>query len=241
MSDPYQILSWDSDFFGFKVAQLANPDLNPSTLGVLLRALRENAVGLVYWASNPHDEGSQRAALMHGGFLADRRIMYVRIADRVPENASSVPVEQYAQLEADSSLESLALQAGAFSRFNTDPRISRDKFELLYRIWIRRSADRTLAHAILVTRQSGKIVGMITVGEKRGRGHIGLVAVDEAMRGRKIGSSLLVASLVWFREHGYATVEVVTQGANVAGCKLYENFGFRPEKSENIYHFWLKE
>jgi dTDP-4-amino-4,6-dideoxy-D-galactose acyltransferase len=79
---------------------------------------------------------------------------------------------------------------------------------------------------------------MVPVGEKNGRGDIGLLAVDSSMRGKKLGIALVNAAQQWTIENGFTTAQVVTQGENVSACRFYEKCGYRIDKIENVYHFW---
>jgi len=137
-------------------------------------------------------------------------------------------------------LEHLAVEAGIYSRFRVDPRIPKEKCADLYSRWIRNSTNRQLADAVLVARQSGKIVGMVTVGVKNGAGDIGLIATDASVRGNKLGSALVLAAQEWARKRGLKRAQVVTQGENTAACKLYEKCGYRAARTENFYHFWIQ-
>ena len=65
------------------------------------------------------------------------------------------------------------------------------------------------------------------------------IAVDENYRGKGLGAGLVRSANAWFLKQGYFVAQVVTQGRNLAACKLYENCGYSLEKIENYYHFWL--
>jgi len=93
--------------------------------------------------------------------------------------------------------------------------------------------------AVLVVRRADKVVGMATVGAKDGRGFIGLFAVDADMRGKNVGVSLIYAAQDWTRRMGLRFAQVVTQGENIGACKLYKKCGYRIEKIEYFYHFWI--
>jgi dTDP-4-amino-4,6-dideoxy-D-galactose acyltransferase len=80
---------------------------------------------------------------------------------------------------------------------------------------------------------------MVTVGEKQGRGDIGLLAVAAGMQGSNVGVSLVRAAREWARRKGYRLAQVVTQGENVPACRLYEKCGYAIDKVEHFYHFWI--
>ena len=45
----YQLLPWDSDFFGFKVARILAKNLGTPALKEILGALREEKIGRASW------------------------------------------------------------------------------------------------------------------------------------------------------------------------------------------------
>lgn len=240
----YKILDWDSGFFGFTVTRIIPERMRLQDLGDALRSMQREKVTLAYWASNPHDSESQEAALSCGGFLADRKITYVIDAEEMHRGLLPVDslalVEEFNDLKATPELEDLAIQAGIYSRFNVDPKIPAGRFVDLYTLWIHNSVNKKIADSVLVVRNEGKIVGMVTVGAKNDRADIGLVAVDASMRGRSLGPAMVQAAQKWALNNGFSAAQVVTQGDNLAACRLYEKCGYRIDKVENLYHFWVQ-
>jgi dTDP-4-amino-4,6-dideoxy-D-galactose acyltransferase len=239
----YQLLPWDSNFFGFNVARILPKHLGTPALKGILGALREANVSLAYWAADPNDKDSAHAARECQGFLADRKITFAleaaELRKRSPLVTSTALVEEFSGQTSPPELEALAVQAGEFSRFRVDPRIPQECFLELYRLWIRKSVTGELAEKVFVVRNvAGTIVGMVTVGEKDGRGDIGLLAVDSSARGRNLGVALVAAAQQWALDRGFQVAQVVTQGENVPACRFYEKCGYRIERVEHVYHFW---
>jgi dTDP-4-amino-4,6-dideoxy-D-galactose acyltransferase len=237
----HEILPLDSEIFGFGVARILPATLTPEELARILASLKEQGVRLVFWASDPGDGGSQRAAQACEGFLADRKATYlVDLALAPPRPVGTAwPCREYADGACCPDLEALALEVARHSRFGADPRIPVTGSSTLYRTWIRNSVNRTVADAVLVACQADRIIGMATVGVKNGRGFIGLFAVAPGMREQKVGVSLVRAAQAWTAERGLRYAQVVTQQDNVAACRLYEKSGFRLERVEYFYHFWI--
>ncbi len=238
----FQILDWDSAFFGMRVAKILPNRLAVGELEQVISHMRGEKVALAYWASDPNDEESQRAAQVCHGFLADKKTTFVMELGQnsKPAEDSGWVVEEYTDAIPNSELEHLAIQAGIYCRFRVDRRIPEEKFKELYRLWIRNSTNKRMADAVLVARHAGKIAGMVTVKEKNGAGDIGLIAVDADMRGNKLGVALVRAVQEWSRKRGLKLAQVVTQQENAAACKLYEKCGYRAAKVENFYHFWIQ-
>jgi len=236
------MLEWDTDFFGFAVARITPYRLTASELESILALLKKRNVSLAYWASDPSDSQSHRSAKLSGGFLADKKITYGMNLRNVPDArlpAGEISIEEYLEPLPDAALESLALESGVFSRFNADPKISKEQFESLYKLWILNSVSKKFADAVFVARDKGGIVGMATVSTKNDCGHIGIIAVDRSMRRRHVGVDLVRTAQRWFVSKDCKTAQVVAQKDNLAACNLYEKCGFHIEKTEHFYHFWL--
>ncbi len=242
MRNTYQILRWDTVFFGFIVARIIPHRLTADELEYTLALLKKQNVSLVYWASDPLDNESQRSAKLLGGFLADKKRTYVFDLQGVSNaylQEVSTNIEEYLNPLPNSALEALALKSGVFSRFNIDPKFLKKQYESLYKLWILNSVNKKIADTVFVAKDRGKIIGMVTVSKKNYCGRIGIIAVDESMRGKNVGVDLVSTAQKWFILQGCKIMQVVTQGDNIAGCRLYEKCGFHIEKTEHFYHFWL--
>ena len=234
----YQKLDWDTNFFGFLVAKIQPITLSPLELRQQLTTLREQGVRLVYWATP--NASSQTMAEAAGGRLVDKKVTYRIDLTTLPlGQAQNSPVVEYTALTVSEDLIQLAIQAGLYSRFRIDPQMDQKKFRELYTLWVVNSCNKKLAQAVLVIRDHERCVAMVTVGEKNGYGDIGLVAVAASQRGKGYGQKLIRAVQTWFVQHGYTTSQVVTQGDNIAACKLYEKCGYTQASLEYYYHFWL--
>ena len=238
-SKGYEVLGWDSDFFGYKVARVANQSLNERSLRRIISEMDSDGVRLAYLTAG--DETSSDAGKKLGGHLACRRATY---ACSLPPTAKAggkgkTRVEEYLETVPDHALEALALCAGEYSRFKTDPRIGDELFRRLYLQWIRNSTDKSFADAVLVTRGKDAITGFITTKVADGGGSIGLIAVAANERGKDLGSALLEAAGKWLNSKGCDTAYVSTQKSNEAACRLYERCGYRLDRIEDVYHIWL--
>ena len=235
----FEILEWDSQFFGWKVARLNDPKLSVSELPPVLSALNAQGARLVYWARAEALNDDEAVAL--GGRLVDEKTTYAMDLRSCPDIALAdvQGVEPHDPSMPKADLIALALQSAAYSRFGVDPDIPTEKAQGLYRIWMERSLRREIAQEVLVLREGERVVGMVTLGEKSGRADIGLIAVDASSRGKQHGQKLVRAAQQWFVAQGHERAQVVTQGRNAPACRLYEKCGYALEKREYFYHFWL--
>jgi dTDP-4-amino-4,6-dideoxy-D-galactose acyltransferase len=275
-------LVWDSNHFGFPVAQIVEPRLSERELASALRQARRQETQLVYWSCPP--EQTVPVALLHefGGLLADRKVTYQKalaahsaaeggvllwegeapaepaVAARPeprPPTRGHYPaapggltpelmIRPYPQGPASPALVELALAAGVHSRFRVDRRIPAGRFTGLFQTWIQRSTRHELADAVLVAAPSDRpeeILAMVTLSETGGTGHIDLVAVAEAARGRGLGLQMLQAAESWMLGRGAKMAQVVSQRANRPACGLYQRAGYHVLDVKHVYHFWTQE
>lgn len=242
----YRILEWDSEFFGFTVAQISttSEEANAGQLECVLAELRRNTVRLAYWSTRADVPGGYCAAGLGGRLVDEKTTFLVALASVGSPIANALSndvfVEPYDSSMSKAELRELAIQSGEFSRFAIDPKIPKAKFEEMYAIWIEKSLAKEIADEVLVVRNNdGRVVGMTTLGHKNDRGDIGLLGVDAKFRGRHFGEMLVRHAQQWFIARGYKYAQVVTQGANAPACRLYAKCGFAVEMIEHFYHFWL--
>lgn len=237
--DVFELLPWDSGFFGFRVARINRADIPPAALRGVIETLRAASVRLVYWgAASP--PGPDHLAGLNARFVDEKTTLTADFST-VQGIPGSIPpeIEFHDAAMPAADFEALALQSGEHSRFAVDPMIPRAKYEELYRIWIRGSLDRTLARETLVIRREGRAVAMLTLCDKGGRGDLGLIAVDAAHRGRGYGELLVRAGQRWFLDHGLVRGQVVTQAASPRAVALYQKCGYVVAKVEYFHHIWL--
>jgi dTDP-4-amino-4,6-dideoxy-D-galactose acyltransferase len=239
MGKGYQYLKWDSEVFGFSVARLTMSKYEESYLFLTLKRLKESNYRLVYWCIQGVENKTIRS---HGGTLVDEKVTYIKDLKSEPKVSldSLYSIAPYSQKESEHALLDLAQESGAYSRFRLDPLFPRRLFEKLYNIWMMRSVRREIAHEVLVAKDiDGILCGVVTLGEVRGKGDVGLLAVSFRARGQGIGRLLMANAERYFLKHGHTKAQVVTQRKNTKACHLYESCGYKVEKIEKIYHFWL--
>jgi dTDP-4-amino-4,6-dideoxy-D-galactose acyltransferase len=232
-------LPWDTEFFGFKVARLVPGRFVVAELKLQLAQLWEQEVELVYWGSDPEDSLSQTAATANHGLLVDRKTVFVRRLDGFVGNAvERYEVRSFPKDGWSDVLAKLAVQIGQYSRFHKDHHFSSATWQKLYLTWMQNSVNRTIADDVLVIRDAGLVVAVVTVRARENFGEIGLLGVQESRRGAGLGRALVDAAMHWFSEKQLSYVRVVTQGDNQLACQLYKACGFSVDSVENFYHFW---
>jgi dTDP-4-amino-4,6-dideoxy-D-galactose acyltransferase len=254
-TEPCELLQWDSDFFGLKIARLLGSNLNPALADEVDIWCQRQGVDCLYARLRPDDPKNGRTVLGYGYRLVDVRVTLEREIDRGLDNnldalgAPRACVVRPAQPRDLPALQRTARARHRDTRFFFDGNFPPERCEDLYERWITASF-RGEAQAVWVAQadeiqaenmeHNGECIGYITCHldgpEKPGR--IGLFAVDATFTGRGVGRALVRAATSWFALQGLTRVSVVTQGRNVGALRLYERCGFCTAAVELFYHKW---
>lgn len=228
-------LKWDSSFFGFKVSRI---DLfNNADLREMLTANYSNK-SLLNYVFTKH-KLRKDILLDFSGSLGDTKIIFKKkiTSMNIIENSLN-SIEGFKYEYSKKKMYQLAFLSGKFSRFNTDPNISRNKFEELYKLWVDNSISGKFASKVFVYIEENEIIGFVTLSVKDGCGEIGLIAVDKNHQGKSIGSKLIAKVEMYLLEKGIENLKVPTQEANINAVKFYKKNNFKIIERTFIYHFW---
>jgi dTDP-4-amino-4,6-dideoxy-D-galactose acyltransferase len=229
MSDPAELLEWDSEFFGRRIARVQ---------GTLQDSVFEWCAAhhidcLYYLAAN--DPLTIAAAENLRFSLVDIRVTYERPLAGPPASPPDIREVRPSDVE---QLKRIAARSFTDSRFYADPHFARAQCDALYATWIERDCQEDRGQ-VLVAQHDGAPAGFVTCQCDAGTGSIGLIAVDAAAQGKGIGRRLVTAALHHFVARGMACSTVVTQARNLASQRLYQNCGYRLRSSALWYHRWF--
>lgn len=225
-----QKLNWDSAFFGYPVGRVDMNSIGSFDFTGLHKDLMKYK--LVYIFSK-----KELANLPDSIHLVDKKVVFKKLTNQYKASNDFSKIHSFSGPIND-ELKTLALESGIYSRFRVDQNFRDHEFERLYERWITESITRNNAFDVFVYKECERFAGFITLGEKNEIADIGLVAVSEQFRGRKIGSLLVDFATGAANELGYSEIQVVTQLQNLAAVKLYEGTGFRLNDLTYIYHYW---
>lgn len=236
-----QLLTWDSDFFGMRIASINGNRLSRDEESAVQGWCLDNRIDCLYFLADPSDTATIRVAEESGFHLADIRITLDRRISAMPAvwqpEAPSIRLAVAADIPA---LRPIAAVNHRDSRFYHDGGFLRERCDELYATWIEKSCTG-FADAVLVPAPEGAAAGYLSC-HLRGNdiGQIGLVGVNSAFQGKGLGQQLLDESLRWFAASGVKRVDVVTQGRNIAAQRLYQKRGFMTRAVQLWYHKWFK-
>jgi len=239
-----RFLAWDSNFFGFKIAQLSIDLLKPEYVAQIDDWCHRNGISCLYFLADFNSPESIEIAEQNNFHLVD-----VRIEMELKINKSHSLEYQYENLvlrdfkrDDMSFLQDIAKNSFTSSRFYFDKRFPRNLCDSFYATWIKVSCEG-YAQKVLVAELGKKVVGFITchLEEDNGIGRIGLLGLSSEMRGKSIGQIIIHQASDWFLSKKAKLVRIVTQGRNVAAQRLYQKCGFITKSVYLWYHKWYKE
>ena len=227
MSDfQIQKLTWDSTFFGYKIGKAeANSTLNNKQL---LESIEKSSYDMVQVFSNQN---------LGSSFKYNPIDVKLTFSKKVPTATTNNPYIKSVTKDLNRALVKLATEAGIYSRYKTDKNLQL-KFEEMYEIWMNKSLKRELAAEVFVFQDENRINGMVTINKKLKKAEIGLIAVDNKVQSKGIGTQLLQSVENWALKHNLENICVETQEENYNACQFYEKNNYKISDKTYIYHIW---
>ena len=236
MYDHFLLMDWDSEFFGFKIAQVEKNFLLTGSRETCLKGLATADIDMAYYTSDfPLDMNSE------GSY--DFRLVSKRVQIK-KELSFGLPlhdnIDFYHEQKPDSDLVRLAHRAGNFSRFLSDPKICPKKVKELYEIWITKSVEKKMASEVLVYKEKGQVKGFVTLIFDPPHGQTPLFAVSPDSEGKGISFSLMRAADSVLYQNGCSYYTSATQADNKAAVTIFRRHGFEIGPVVYVYHLWKK-
>ena len=230
-----KFLKWDSDFFGYKVGDVN--DVNVDIVQLLIEAKKLN-YKLLYVRVHPENIVLNLECVKNSGILVDSKTTYLQktpLQVDISNNKSII----YDEKVITDELMNLSFQSGIYSRYNIDKNFKNNEYKNLYSTWLTKSINKEIADKVIVYKEKDNIIGFLTLALKNGCSDLGLIAVNQDHRGKGVGVMLINKFIDESLKLKSEKLQVITQKSNINACSFYEKMGFKIEKVENIYHFWL--
>lgn len=239
--DIAQVLAWDSNFFGKRIAQAEDHQLDPTLAHDLDSWCLDHNIDCLYFLADSNHQDT--VALLEKNHY---QFMDIRITFETKRKPIDQPIPPHItiRLSQDTDLEhliSISQDAYTSSRFYADPCFSDTAASDLYRLWIKNSMETNFADAVIVAEINQLPVGFVTckIDQPQHQGRIGLVGVAESARGNQLGQHMMNYALNWFNEQDISRIYVGTQGRNIAAQRLYQRSGFLTHSVQLWYHKWF--
>jgi len=223
-------LPWDTKEFGFSVGEIYADNTMPYP--TLTKLLNESSHKLIYIKS------TGIIPAFENNLFRDERIIYYKPSEQKTAHIYPSNIVSRANIDDFESLRPLAIASGIYSRFKQDPLFPDKVFEHLYHKWLEQSLCSDFAKEVLIIRNNdGKPQGILTYNETGNTAKIGLIAVDNDIRGKGTGTLLMREFENDVSPH-ITGFEVTTQGINKRARSFYEHLGYTIRQQAYIYHYW---
>jgi ribosomal protein S18 acetylase RimI-like enzyme len=238
------LVPWDSEVFGFPVAQVERFELGPDGDPAVLRDVAEWCVEKnVRLVSCRLDHLSLREsmALESLGFRFVEMV-YQPVLDGladVARPAHPIAVEPAGPRDLE-RIEEVAYEAFGTGRFVLDPRLDSDLGRRRYARWVRTSLESS-GQSVLKAEIDGEVAGFFIVEERPDRSvYWHLTAIAPAFQGRGVGRSLWLTMLERHRAAGATSVRTTISAHNPRAINLYARLGFTFGAPQMTFH-WLRD
>ncbi len=219
-------MEWDSDFFNLNVGELQFKEHNAS--------LNYADYDLLYVVS------AEDFDLKLKGFensFSEQKIKFYKELKETMQWSQHVFSHKNEEYNIQDIYE-LAFESGKHSRFLLDKNFSREKFKELYKIWIDNSLSKNFADDVLVYKQEGKTVGLLTYKTIEKNAFVGLIAVSHNHQGKGIGGIMLKHLETILYAKGIYNLTIPTQDQNQQACNFYNKIGYSISEKTYIKHYW---
>lgn len=231
----FEILSWDSSFFGVKTARVKTKHDN-FELKKILEDLYDQDVELIYYNSPVRlDDFDQYQSV-----LLDTRVSILK--ELKTRRDFNEYVKIYEGKEPSEEMLHLSERIARESRYFYDPNIPKQKVFEMYEIWLNKSVTGEMATDVLVYEKDEKVLGLATIKLiDQDRGLIPLLAVASEHEGKGISFALMRAVEEYLLQKGRKFLVSETQAKNVKAIKVYERFGVECQETHHVYHLWRRQ
>ena len=221
-----QKLTWDSTFFGYKIGKVEIK--NTLNIKQLLEVIEKSSYDMVQLFSNKN---------LGSNFKYSPIDVKLRYSKKVGTTIKNNPCIKSVNKDIDGKLVKLAREAGIYSRYKTDKNLKL-KYEDMYEIWINKSLKREFAAEVFAFQDENRTNGMVTINKKLKKAKIGLIAVDNNVQSKGIGTKLLQSVDNWALKQNLENICVETQEENYNACQFYEKNNYKISDKTFIYHIW---
>ena len=235
------LVPWDSEVFGFPVAEIRRFELaeGQDGRGALEPFDAWCQIAGVKLASCRLDHARLREsmAVEDGGFRFIEMVHVPRFDLGRPVDRPTTRLQiSEAGTEDLPRLEAIAADAFTTGRFRLDWRLPPELGDRRYASWVRTSLDSP-TQTVLKAELDGTLIGFFIV-ERREDGvtYWHLTAIAPEFQGRGLGLSLWQTMLDRARVSGSHAVETTISGHNSAALSLYSRLGFRFTSAQMTFH-----
>lgn len=230
-------LDWDSDFFGFDIAEVDPTQVDDAVLEEVERQARVAGISCIYARHDASDSDLSLLLQAHDYRFVEAAMLFDINAVEPPPPCPEGVVVRGAVPEDRSGLLPIVDRMGDWSRFAADPHFGPEAAVRLQRAWLDRAIDDATGNrAVMVAeeQESGELVAFIgTVSEPALR----IDAVGTTRLGSGAARYLVEQGRVW--ADGERLYGGPIAARNILALRFVAQSGLRVTSVDYVYHRWL--
>jgi len=214
--DNVTLLDWDTEFFGFPVAQISSNRLDKKNLQEVLNFCKKKKIKLLQFKCDAHHRSSVLLAEKNNFHFADVRITLTKqliMENCHKQNLPNKILFRVGDKNDIPTLKDIVTDIYINSRYYFDTNFPRNDVHGFYRNWIEKSVLGNFDDLVYVLCNNDVPVACCSIlyNSTRLSATIGLFAVDDKMSGKGLGNLLLSKVLRKLSLEGVKKVSVVTR------------------------------
>jgi len=245
LSLAYFHVPWDSEIFGFPVAQIAEIRVNDpiraaAELQPFLAWLEQENIHLAS-CRMPFDRLRESMLLEQAGFRFVEMAIHPHLAklQAYPCSDQGLCVERATDADLP-GIEAIAAHTFGYERYHADPRLDHALADERYRIWVNNSNLHPSQRLYKICEGEDLVAFFVTENKPDGLCYWHLTAVAPAFQGRGYGKRVWRQMLHLHQQEGMERIGTTIAGGNVPVLNLYASLGFRFQTPDVTLH-WLRE
>lgn len=237
-------LDWDSNFFGLNVFTTTEKNLSRKQLKSLDQVSKEKSIDVLYHFQELNSVDGITLLGLNRFQLIEQKVDLVLNASKAKiDETEADQVKLFNDKEYNiGRLYLIARQVSSYSRFANDRHFNREQVGQLYKLWIDNSYYNGFADKIFISLSDNQISGFCIIKVENDHAiRISLIGVDEAVRGRSLGTKILQTVFRYYFSRGYEKCFVSTQLRNINALNFYIKNRFEICDAKLVFHKWYKE
>ena len=238
-----EYLPWDSSFFNKKVGKLVtNIDrLNPQFMKNIESALVDYEYDLIYFFTKLID--IPRIPNLNLDIIyTDTHVRLGRAVKGIIGKKTYFLIDKKADfIESLGDLYKISDQVSKYSRFNKDPKISKEKIRIMYKKMVDNCLNGNYGDGILLELdKNGKVLGILSFS-KTSNDTISelLIGVDKDFKGKGIGKKLINSFLNYAKDVDANSISTTVSASNLDSFNFHIKNRYTVKNIYNIYHVRL--
>ncbi len=236
-------LEWDSDFFGFNVAQIKGKRINEKKMTSIKKFCKNNKIDLLQFKCDAHHRPSILLAEKNSFHFADSRMTYLLNLEKTKKiyikNDKDLSFRLAVPRDAK-KLDKIVSELYKDSRYYFDINFPRKDVKNFYSDWINKSIIGKFDDMVWLLLYKNKLIGCCSLKiNSRKYASIGLFGIEKKFTGKGYGRFLIKKIIYFLNKQKIKKIFVVTQGRNYRAQNLYQKTGFSINSMEIYYHCWF--